>query len=89
MTPTTLPIHYQTKDEAINLYCEDCKPKGTSHKGTLVIGGYDNYCPGCGGDFKDIAEDTLTPEEVAHLEAVMQEPDIHMTMAELEALLLG
>ena len=57
----TLGIYYQTKDETIKLYCEDCKPAGTSHHGTLVISGYDHFCAGCGKDFK---ETTMNDKQV-------------------------
>ena len=55
----TIGIYYQTKDGTIKLYCEDCKPAGTSHHGTLVVSTNDHFCNGCGKDFKDIAEGTV------------------------------
>ena len=66
MTETTIGIYYQTKNETIKLYCEECKPtKGTVHHCTLIVSSYDNFCSGCGQDFKDIAEtdSTATSDE--------------------------
>ena len=51
-----LPIYQQTIHGVITLYCEDCKPQGTSQRGTLVVSGWDHFCDGCGHDFRDIAE---------------------------------
>lgn len=51
-----LTIYTQTKDTTTKIYCEDCKPQGTSQRGTLVVGGWDHFCNGCGKDFREIAE---------------------------------
>ena len=46
-------------------YCQDCKPHGTSHKGTLVISDYDHFCAGCGEDFKELAIEAERQEQAA------------------------
>lgn len=60
-----LPIYTQIKNECIKIYCEDCKPQGTSQRGTLVVSGYDVFCDGCGEDFIDIAERTEAQKQGA------------------------
>jgi len=52
-----ITVYTQTDDNFITLYCEDCKPQGASHKGTLVVSNYDHFCSGCGQDFLEMAQE--------------------------------
>lgn len=58
-----LTIYQQTKNGTIKIYCEDCKPQGSSQRGTLVVSGFDHFCTGCGADFQDIAKGTEAQEQ--------------------------
>ena len=61
-----ITVYQQTgKNGCIKTYCEACKPQGRSERGTLIVSGYDNFCAGCGKDFKDSAEGTMTQQAVA------------------------
>lgn len=54
---TEITVYQQTgKNGCIKLYCEACKPQGSSERGTLVVSGYDHFCDGCGHDFRELAE---------------------------------
>ena len=53
---TEITVYQQITNTVIKLYCPDCKPQGQSQRGTLIVGGYDHFCVGCGHDFREIAE---------------------------------
>lgn len=59
---TEITVYTVTSEDevSIKVYCEECKSACASQPGTLIVSGYDNFCQGCGQDFKEMAEKKTT-----------------------------